>query len=174
MYISGLWWDFRFLRRRLWRWLIFWGVALFSLVEVFRRYRSSCWLPYQGQGVTLSDRFLYLKPIPRVRLTHGPDDGGSKYLWNVGKLLPDCTAQHPRRQSSSSGQWSIASYCRLISDVIYNKMYIIHVCLCISTDIVENVYGVDYLRMSFQSSSYVGWVLSYFTTLDPVQWLYGI
>jgi hypothetical protein len=29
-----------------------------------------------------------------------PDDGGSKDLWNVGKLLPDYTAQQPRRQPS--------------------------------------------------------------------------
>jgi hypothetical protein len=28
-----------------------------------------------------------------------PDDGGSKHLWNVGKLLPDYTAQQPRRQA---------------------------------------------------------------------------
>jgi hypothetical protein len=28
-----------------------------------------------------------------------PDDGGRKRLWNVGKLLSDYTAQHPRRQS---------------------------------------------------------------------------
>jgi hypothetical protein len=30
-----------------------------------------------------------------------PDNGGSKNLWNVGKL-PYYTAQHPRRQSSYS------------------------------------------------------------------------
>jgi hypothetical protein len=30
------------------------------------------------------------------------DDGGSKYLWNVGKLLPDYTALKPSRQPSSS------------------------------------------------------------------------
>jgi hypothetical protein len=30
-----------------------------------------------------------------------PDDGGSKDLWNVGKLLPDYTALQPRRQQSS-------------------------------------------------------------------------
>jgi hypothetical protein len=30
-----------------------------------------------------------------------PDDGGSKHLWNAGKLLPDYTAQQPRRQQSS-------------------------------------------------------------------------
>jgi hypothetical protein len=36
-------------------------------------------------------------------VAHGdrPDDGGSKGLWNVGKLLPDYTAQQPRRQLSS-------------------------------------------------------------------------
>jgi hypothetical protein len=32
---------------------------------------------------------------------HRPDDGGSKHLGNVGQFLPDCTAQHARRQSSS-------------------------------------------------------------------------
>jgi hypothetical protein len=30
-----------------------------------------------------------------------PDDGGSKHLWNVDKLLPDYIAQQPRRQPSS-------------------------------------------------------------------------
>jgi hypothetical protein len=30
-----------------------------------------------------------------------PDDGGSKDLWNVGKILPDYMAQQPRRQPSS-------------------------------------------------------------------------
>jgi hypothetical protein len=29
------------------------------------------------------------------------DDGGSKDIWNVGKLLPDYTALQPRRQPSS-------------------------------------------------------------------------
>jgi hypothetical protein len=33
--------------------------------------------------------------------THRPDDGGSKDLWNVGKLLPDYTVLQPRRQQSS-------------------------------------------------------------------------
>jgi hypothetical protein len=31
-----------------------------------------------------------------------PDDGGSKDLWNVGKLLPDYTVLQPRRQQSST------------------------------------------------------------------------
>jgi hypothetical protein len=50
---------------------------------------------------TLADRFLYLKPIPRARLTHRPDDGRSKVLWNTGKFLPDYTALQPIRQPSS-------------------------------------------------------------------------
>jgi hypothetical protein len=37
----------------------------------------------------------------RFRGTCCPDDGGSKHLWNVGKL-PDYTALQPRRQPSSS------------------------------------------------------------------------
>jgi hypothetical protein len=51
---------------------VFWDVALCSLVEVYRHFT-----------------------------TYRPDDGGSKHLWNVGKLLPDYTAQHPRRHSFS-------------------------------------------------------------------------
>jgi hypothetical protein len=38
----------------------------------------------------------YLRYYP-----HRPDDGGSKDVWNVGKLLPDYTALEPRRQASS-------------------------------------------------------------------------
>jgi hypothetical protein len=38
----------------------------------------------------------------RAMSTHRPDDGGSKHLWNVSKLLPDYTAQQPRRQPSST------------------------------------------------------------------------
>jgi hypothetical protein len=30
-----------------------------------------------------------------------PDNGGSKHLWNVGKVLPDYMTQHPWRQQSS-------------------------------------------------------------------------
>jgi hypothetical protein len=44
-------------------------------------------------------------------LSHRPDDGGSKHLRNVGKLLPDYTAQQPRRQSSSD------STCTLLKGV---------------------------------------------------------
>jgi hypothetical protein len=37
-----------------------------------------------------------------IIITHRPDDGGGKHLLNVGKLLPDYTAQHPTRQLSSN------------------------------------------------------------------------
>jgi hypothetical protein len=56
---------------------VFSAVAQCSLVEVCRRFRCACYLH------------------------HGPDDGGSKHLWNVVKLLPDYTVQQPRRQQSS-------------------------------------------------------------------------
>jgi hypothetical protein len=52
---------------------------------------------WSDQGFIMLDRFAYLKPIPRARLTHRPDDGGSKDLWNIGKLLSDYMAQYPRR-----------------------------------------------------------------------------
>jgi hypothetical protein len=43
-----------------------------------------------------------------VMSTHRHDEGGSKYLWNVGELLPDYTAQQPRRQPSSySPPWEL-------------------------------------------------------------------
>jgi hypothetical protein len=51
---------------------VFWVVTPCSHVEFDRRFRSAA-----------------------------PEDGGSKHLWNVGKLLPDYTAQQPRRQPSS-------------------------------------------------------------------------
>jgi hypothetical protein len=38
---------------------------------------------------------------PIAWLTHRPDDGDSKHLRNVGKLLPDYRTQQPRRQPSS-------------------------------------------------------------------------
>jgi hypothetical protein len=46
---------------------VFWVVAPCSLVEVYQRFRGPCCLH------------------------HRPDDGDSKDLWNVGKLLPDYT-----------------------------------------------------------------------------------
>jgi hypothetical protein len=41
-------------------------------------------------------------PLSLVEVYRRPDDGGSKHLQNVCKLLPDYKAQQPRRQPSSS------------------------------------------------------------------------
>jgi hypothetical protein len=54
---------------------VFWDAVPCSLVEVYRRFRGAYCL-------------------------HHRPDGGSKHLWNVGKLT-DYTAQHPSRQSPS-------------------------------------------------------------------------
>jgi hypothetical protein len=69
---------------RIMKMTVFWDVAPFNLVEVCLRFRGACCLHYQGDEVS-------------------PDDGSSKYLWNVSKRLPDYTTQHPRRQ--------LFSYC---------------------------------------------------------------
>jgi hypothetical protein len=45
--------------------------------------------------------FLDLKPIPRAQLTHRPDDGSSRDLWN-SKLLPNYTAPQTGRQPDTS------------------------------------------------------------------------
>jgi hypothetical protein len=66
--------HFRSSRRRLRRWLV-WDVASCSLVEVYQRFRGTCSLHHQGDEC--------------------------KHLWNVGKLLPDCTTLQPKRQPSS-------------------------------------------------------------------------
>jgi hypothetical protein len=44
--------------------------------------------------------------VPCSLVGDRPDTGGSKYLWNVGKLLPDYTALQPRwHPSSFSPPW---------------------------------------------------------------------
>jgi hypothetical protein len=60
---------------------VFWAIAPCSLVEVYRRVRGACCLRRQCDKCS--------------------DNGGSKHLWNVSKLLPDYTAQQPTRQPSS-------------------------------------------------------------------------
>jgi hypothetical protein len=56
----------------------FWDTVPCSLVEVYRRFRGAYYLH------------------------HRPDDRRNKHLWKVGKILPDYTARHPRRHSSST------------------------------------------------------------------------
>jgi hypothetical protein len=59
---------------------------------------------------------------------HLPDDGGSKDLWNVCKLLPDDTAQQPRRQPSSySPPWEPKShqvYSHRRENLRFYKIYV--------------------------------------------------
>jgi hypothetical protein len=68
-------------------------------------------LPIYLHGHTLAlwdFRFLWRRVLRwpssgllrRVK-THCPDDGGNNHLWNVGKLVPDYTAQQSRKQPSS-------------------------------------------------------------------------
>jgi len=51
----------------------------------------------------------------------GPDNGGSMYLWNVGRQL-FCTAEHPRRQiwTSYSPPWKLE-----ISHVLLDFVHIL-------------------------------------------------
>jgi hypothetical protein len=50
-----------------------------------------------------------------------PDDGGSKHLWNVGKLLPDYTEQHTRIQSSPSAQFSMGIKYTLHANIVKDR-----------------------------------------------------
>jgi hypothetical protein len=59
---------------------VFWVVASCSLVEIYRCFRGPCCPHYQDdQHYLCFDRL---------------DDGGSKHIWDVDKLLPYYTAQH--------------------------------------------------------------------------------
>jgi hypothetical protein len=64
------------------------------------KYENGCLLRYctmqPGRNWLTFQRFLLPSPSELP-----PWCGGSKNLWNIGKLLPDYMAQHPRRQSSS-------------------------------------------------------------------------
>jgi hypothetical protein len=53
-----------------------------------------CFATQSGRSLLMFQECLLLP-------SSGPDDGGRKHLWNVGKLLLDYTAQQSRRQPSS-------------------------------------------------------------------------
>jgi hypothetical protein len=62
---------------------VFWVVVPCSLVDIYQHFRGACCLHHQ-------------------------DDGGSKDLWNSGKLVPDYMTLQSRRQPSSySPPWEI-------------------------------------------------------------------
>jgi hypothetical protein len=67
------------------------AASLCSLVEVCQHFRGACYLHHQGD-----------------------DDGGSKHLWDIGKLLPDYMVQKPRIQPSTTVRFKaniIPQYC---------------------------------------------------------------
>jgi hypothetical protein len=104
-------WGLRFSRRRV--------LAPCSLVEVYRRFRGACCLHHQGDEFSSPSSYSSLwepEISPSIPLWVGycllrseiPSPlyssfwwWGNKHLWNVDKLLPDYTAQQPRRQPSS-------------------------------------------------------------------------
>jgi hypothetical protein len=72
----------------------FWIVAPCCLVEVYRRFRGACCLRHLGD-----------------------DRPASKHLWNVGKILPEYTAQQPRSQPSSCYEYLHRFYDRVSAEV---------------------------------------------------------
>lgn len=44
--------------------------------------------------------FIDVSEVLAVSITYDPDDGGSKHVLNVGRLLPDYTVPHPKTQTS--------------------------------------------------------------------------
>jgi hypothetical protein len=93
--------DFRFSRQRVWRWQ---PSGILRRVVFLKRRSNSTRL--QGG---ISQKTVIFKQEYNYKLNHRPDDGGSKHLWNVGKLLPDYTAQQPRKQPTS--YWLYSQDC---------------------------------------------------------------
>jgi hypothetical protein len=75
----------------------FWDIALCSLVEVDRRFRGAYWLH-----------------------PHIIDDGGSKRLWNVGQILLEYTAQHPRNSHRHPNTYQPGKAKLISYEVIYS------------------------------------------------------
>jgi hypothetical protein len=78
---------------------------------------------------------------------HQPDDEGSKNLWNVGKLLPDYTMQHPRRQSTSqSPPWEpeiSPDCCSLLWWLSFSSQATSHRFKAQPVEINDNIHGCD-------------------------------
>jgi hypothetical protein len=86
---------------------VFWVAAPCCMVEVYRRIRGASHRHTRRREnlkyhlVNLYGEAILSCVRSFETLTHRSDDGGSKHLCNVGKLLPDYTAQQLRRQLSS-------------------------------------------------------------------------
>jgi hypothetical protein len=85
-----------------------------SLIEKSKKNSSLCMFDCAFHEVALSVMRLPLRRL--LSPSSGrPDGGGSKDLWNVGKLLPDYTVLQPRRQQSSySPPWEPQILLRLL------------------------------------------------------------
>jgi hypothetical protein len=71
--------------------MLFWVVTPCRRIRRYQR----CGETYCLHGVTTQN--IVILTAVRTTISQGPDDGGSKHLWNVSQFLPDYTVQHPRR-----------------------------------------------------------------------------
>jgi hypothetical protein len=96
--------------------------------------------------------------------------GGSKHVWNVRKLLPDYSAQHPRRQPSSySSSWEpeISSDRRIIIFFLITTLYFCIYCY-------RGTALFSYLWLTFWNfpSTFV-WTPSMETQNTTTDWAWG-
>jgi hypothetical protein len=79
--------------------IIFWDVTPCSSVKVHRHYGGIYCLHLQGRNVSHANNEPEKGGIRKSRaswlLLH-PEDGSSAFFCNVGRLLPDYMASHPR------------------------------------------------------------------------------
>jgi hypothetical protein len=66
---------------------VFWNVIPCILAEAYRRFEGNCYLHFRGRR---GKEYLFYF-----------EDGGSKFVRNVGKFLTEHTASRLRRQYSS-------------------------------------------------------------------------
>jgi hypothetical protein len=97
---------------------VFWDAAPCSLIETDWCFRGAYCLQHQGLiEIDWCFRAAYCLQH------HGNCPGGSKHLWNISQFLWDYTAQHPRRQSSSSKQQCFyhkySTQCAVFSDLCF-------------------------------------------------------
>jgi hypothetical protein len=83
--------------------IIFWGVVPRSLVEIYRNFGGTVCLHIHHREVSQASIQQYLiffgllTACFLLDVFFDPDDGGSTFIRNADKLLPDYTASHPRR-----------------------------------------------------------------------------
>jgi hypothetical protein len=88
--------------RRIWlyAWMLFWEFSFFSSVYPDKWWDSTS-DHFNSNTFQLVIFQFFTATSVKIRAISSRWDGGSKHLWNVSKLLPDYTAQKPRRQPSS-------------------------------------------------------------------------